>query len=114
MERKKLEDIGYTVKEDRSSLRIVHRGHEITYWKKKKWFSGKTVEDGRGIDNLVVQLVGEDKDEKLVDFYNNNPEAYSHLIGIFQKHTGIKLESEAKERIKSEMKARFNISLSKS
>ena len=113
MEAKKLKEIGYDVKEERTSLRIVHKGHEIVFWKKSKWFSGKTVNDGRGINNLLVQLVGEDKDEKHVDFYNNNTESYDHLIGIFQKHVQSKLSGDSKERIKAEMKSRFNISLSK-
>lgn len=114
MEKNKLKEIGYKVEENKSSLKIVHKGHEIVYWKKKKWFSGKTIKDGRGIDNLIAQLVGEDKDEPFVDFYTNNPESYNHLIGIFQKHSGIKLSPEVKEQMKKEMKARFIIKLSKS
>lgn len=113
MEKKKLEEIGYKVTETKSSLTITHKGYDVVYWKKKKWFSGKTVQDGRGIDNLIAQLVGEDESEKHVDFYHNNPESYNHLIGIFQKHTQIKLEDSMKDRIKSEMKARFNISLAR-
>ncbi len=111
MEAKKLKEIGYKTTEDKSSIRIVHKGHEVTFWKKKKWFSGKTVQDGRGIDNLVAQLVGEDENDLHIDFYHNNPESYNALIGIFQKHTQIKLSEEIKAAIKENMKRRFDIKL---
>lgn len=95
---------------DKNDCLVIKKGViSVVFWKKKKWFSGKGVEDGRGIKNLVDQL--KNNGGHFEDFYTNNPESYSRLIGIFQQHTGIKLTNEQKEIIRAHMKSRFDIIL---
>lgn len=44
------------VAEDASTIRINHNGFTVIYYPKSEWFTGKSVEDGRGIHNLIKQL----------------------------------------------------------
>ena len=113
MEAQKIRRLGYkNVKESKTSVNFEHNGYPIVFWKKSKWFSGKSIEDGRGIDNLISQL--KSKEPKIINSYTNNDECYNHLIGIFQKHIGQKLKPEFKEKIIEEMKQRFTVNLLKS
>lgn len=108
MEHKIIVDLGYKVTDSKSCFRFIYKGHEVVYWKKKKWFSGKSVEDGRGIENLISQL--KNKTENFdINGYTNNKECYNHLIGIFQKHINFKLSEESKQEIIENMKTRFII-----
>ena len=44
------------VKEDNIEFVFMYNGKRITYYKKRNWFSGKGVTDGRGAENLIKQL----------------------------------------------------------
>ena len=44
------------VKEDNTEFVFMYNGKRITYYKKRNWFSGKGVTDGRGAENLIKQL----------------------------------------------------------
>lgn len=49
--------MGYDiVKETESELNFIHNGQLIKLFPYSGWFSGKTVKDGRGINNLLKQL----------------------------------------------------------
>lgn len=48
-------DIDFIV-EDASTIRINHNHSTIIYYPKSEWFTGKSVEDGRGIENLIKQI----------------------------------------------------------
>jgi len=48
---------GYEVtKVSKTEINIVYRGSLIRIFPYAGWFTGKTVEDGRGIHNLLKQL----------------------------------------------------------
>ena len=53
-----LKEKGYKPVEDKENkcIRFEFRGNIITIWPYKKWFSGKGVKDGRGIDKLLKQI----------------------------------------------------------
>lgn len=104
-----IKKLGFSVDQDASMITIKKGVQTIVFWKKKQWYSGKGVEDGRGIKNLIEQL--KKQPDTFEDFYTNNPEAYSHLIGIFQKHTQIRLTENQKKSIIAETKARFDVIL---
>lgn len=38
------------------AVKFIYRGNEITFFPYKGWFSGKGINDGRGIENLIKQL----------------------------------------------------------
>lgn len=58
----RLQELGYEPSWDDSSIKFNYKGYTVTYWRKKEWFSGKGVEDGRGFENLVSQI-GENPDK---------------------------------------------------
>ena len=39
-----------------SEIHIEFKGETVKYFPLKEWFTGKTVKDGRGIQNLIKQL----------------------------------------------------------
>jgi hypothetical protein len=44
------------VSANKSNVVFWYRGNHIIYFLKKKWASGKGIEDGRGWDHLVTQI----------------------------------------------------------
>lgn len=44
------------VHEDETKIQFLFKGAKINFFPYSGWFSGKTVKDGRGIDNLIKQL----------------------------------------------------------
>lgn len=42
--------------EDKTTLKFTFEGNTITFFAYSGWFSGKGIQDGRGIDNLLKQL----------------------------------------------------------
>lgn len=53
----KLTELGFQVETvDPHTLRIVFKGFPVTIYPYSGWFTGKTVNDGRGIANLLKQL----------------------------------------------------------
>jgi hypothetical protein len=53
----KLEKLGYQVKQfGRTRLEFDFKGAIIRFFPYSGWFTGKTVTDGRGFDNLLKQL----------------------------------------------------------
>lgn len=56
--RTQLQALGYDVEQIApTTLRIIHRGSPVIIYPYTGWFTGKTVKDGRGINNLLKQLV---------------------------------------------------------
>lgn len=39
-----------------TAVKFIHKGETVTIFPYSGWFSGKTVKDGRGIQNLLNQL----------------------------------------------------------
>lgn len=55
--RTQLQEFGYDVEQIApTTLRIIHRGIPVIIYPYTVWFTGKTVKDGRGINNLLKQL----------------------------------------------------------
>ena len=55
--KKLLEDEGFLVIEiTNNELRLYHKGEVIKFFPYSGWASGKSIKDGRGIDNLLKQL----------------------------------------------------------
>lgn len=42
--------------ESDSEVRFIHKGSVVSYFTYSGWFSGKSVKDGRGLNNLIKQL----------------------------------------------------------
>lgn len=49
--------LGFVINfEDDTTLKFQYLGNTITFFPYSGWFSGKGVEAGRGIDNLIKQI----------------------------------------------------------
>lgn len=58
--RRTLEERGYYVETlDNATLRIAHGRHKVLFWPYTGWHSGKSINDGRGLDHLLEQLAWE-------------------------------------------------------
>jgi hypothetical protein len=54
---KQLKAMGYEVGTvDTRMITFTHKGQRIIFYPFTGWFTGKTVKDGRGINNLLNQL----------------------------------------------------------
>ena len=52
-----LQALGYGIThKDSTKVQFIHKGETITLFPYSGWHSGKTIKDGRGIDNLLKQL----------------------------------------------------------
>ncbi len=51
-------DRGYRLEDRDSNISIsfMHKGSLVTYWPYSGWASGKSIKDGRGLNNLLKQL----------------------------------------------------------
>lgn len=59
--RTKLKALGYNVEQiNPTVLKIIHKGKPIIIYPYTGWFTGKTIKDGRGINNLLKQLLYND------------------------------------------------------
>lgn len=54
---KELRALGFTPERINGGLRFLFKGSMVTVWPYSGWFSGKTVQDGRGFANLKKQLI---------------------------------------------------------
>jgi hypothetical protein len=52
----KISALGYEVKESDKMLQFIHDGSVITFYPYSGWHTGKTIKDGRGINNLLRQI----------------------------------------------------------
>lgn len=43
-------------KVNETKIRFIYKGETVTYYPYSGWASGKSIKDGRGIDNLLNQL----------------------------------------------------------
>lgn len=53
---KKIAALGYEVKADSTKCWFTFKGHQIIFFPYSGWASGKTIKDGRGLQNLLKQL----------------------------------------------------------
>ncbi len=52
-----IKERGYVVTEvDPTHLQFKHRGKTVNYWPYSGWATGQTINDGRGLSNLIKQL----------------------------------------------------------
>lgn len=57
--KEKITQLGYEItSETDRSLEFYFRGHKVTFWPYSGWHSGKSIQDGRGLSNLIKQLKG--------------------------------------------------------
>lgn len=56
-----LRELGYKPRWDPAQRCFVfyHKGNKVMFFPKKGWFSGKGLENGYGLDNLISQLKGD-------------------------------------------------------
>lgn len=55
--KKKLAELGIIIeKETPTELHFVFKGHTIKFFPYTGWHTGKTIKDGRGIEELLTQL----------------------------------------------------------
>lgn len=53
-----LADIGIDVHyKDNFKIKFLYQGHEVTFFPFTGWATGKSIRDGRGIQNLIKQLI---------------------------------------------------------
>jgi len=54
---KKLSALGYTANEvDDTKIKFLHKGQAVVFFPYSGWHSGKSIKDGRGLENLLKQL----------------------------------------------------------
>lgn len=54
---KELEDLGFHVNRvDRTKIQFLYKEWWVTYYPYSGWATGQTIEDGRGLRNLLKQL----------------------------------------------------------
>ena len=52
-----LENIGFKIiYDDKTKIKFIHNGYEITFYPYSGWHTGKGIKDGRGIKNLLKQI----------------------------------------------------------
>ncbi|MDD5649072.1 MAG: hypothetical protein PHF86_01455 [Candidatus Nanoarchaeia archaeon] len=55
--KKEIEKLGYVVKQmGNTKLQFEYKGSPIYFFPYSGWHSGKTIIDGRGLDNLLKQI----------------------------------------------------------
>lgn len=55
--RKKIEELGYDIFfSDEKVLTFIHKGQAVQYFPYSGWHTGKSIKDGRGLNNLLKQL----------------------------------------------------------
>ena len=55
--KQKIQEKGFEIHEENSLyIKFVYRESEITFYPYSGWATGKTIKDGRGINNLISQL----------------------------------------------------------
>lgn len=53
----KLTELGIEdIEESEYAIKFLHKGHFVTFFPYSGWHTGKTIKDGRGLDNLLKQL----------------------------------------------------------
>lgn len=53
----KIQELGYEiVSETKTAINFEFKGSIVTFYPYSGWHSGKTIKDGRGINNLLKQL----------------------------------------------------------
>jgi len=56
----KIVDLGYDIiSVTQSMIKFWYRGQKVQYFPKSEWFSGKSVKDSRGIEELFKQITPE-------------------------------------------------------
>lgn len=54
---KKLNELGFISMEvDNTKIKFWHKGEPVTFFPYSGWHTGKSIKDGRGLDNLLNQL----------------------------------------------------------
>lgn len=52
-----LQALGYDIThKDSTKVQFIHKGETVTLFPYSGWHSGKTIKDGRGLNNLLKQL----------------------------------------------------------
>lgn len=52
-----IEELGYEViHRDSQMIKFVHKGHPVCFYPYSGWATGKTIQDGRGLQKLLKQL----------------------------------------------------------
>ena len=59
--KKEIERLGYEVTESNTELRFIYKGNTIKFFPYSGRHSGKGINDGRGLDNLLKQLKRRDQ-----------------------------------------------------
>ena len=55
--KEKLAELGYEIiEENTSQIMFIHKGSRVVFYPYSGWHTGKTIADGRGLDNLLQQL----------------------------------------------------------
>ena len=54
--KRNIEDFGYEVEVNGKELSFIHRGSNVKYFPYTGWATGKSIKDGRGLENLIQQL----------------------------------------------------------
>lgn len=55
--KEKIREYGYIIAAwDGVQIRFIYKGETVILWPYTGWHSGKTIKDGRGIENLLKQI----------------------------------------------------------
>lgn len=54
---KRIEQLGYEIiYRDNNTIKFIHKGQPVSFFPYSGWASGKTIQDGRGLYNLLKQI----------------------------------------------------------
>lgn len=59
---RRIEQLGHEITlRDNRKIQFKHKGHTVTFFPYSGWATGKTIDDGRGLDRLLKQLKNDEE-----------------------------------------------------
>ncbi|WP_373260957.1 hypothetical protein [Phocaeicola vulgatus] len=53
----RIQELGFEiVQRDNTQIQFIHKGQTVTFFPYSGWATGKSIEDGRGLERLLKQL----------------------------------------------------------
>lgn len=51
-----IKELGFDIEVDMAKIEFIFKGEKVTHWCYSGWHTGKSIKDGRGLQNLLKQL----------------------------------------------------------
>lgn len=53
---KKIAALGFVYMADNTKICFTYKGHQVSFYPYSGWHTGKSIKDGRGLENLLKQI----------------------------------------------------------